>query len=134
MGKEGREREGGQGEEREEGRKEGREDGGRGEDKGRVLGGRVTSGLSQSRGCPDTPQETSAGASQCRDAAEQVPAQHCPGQAVRVLESSVPDREVPCDSNGPGESPFPQSVQGSPSYIDSGRALGFAPSQQATST
>lgn len=124
MGKEGREREGGQGEERKEGRKEWRE---RGKDKGRVLGGRATRGLSQSRGCPDSPQETSAGASQCRDTAEQVPVQHFPGQAVRVLESSVPDCEVPCDSNGPGESPFPQSVQGSPSYIDSGHALGFAP-------
>lgn len=127
MGKEGRDREEGQGEERKEGRKEGEKNGGR---EGRVLGGRVTSGLSQSRGCPDTPQETSAGASQCRDTVEQTPVQHFPGQAVRVLESSVPDCEVPCDSNGPGESPFPQSVQGSPSYIDSGRALGFAPASR----
>ena len=50
-----------------------------------------------------------------------------PGQAVHILESSVPDCEMQCDRNGPGESPFPPSAQGSPSYIDSGRAPGFAP-------
>ena len=61
--KEGSDREGGEGEERKEGRKEWRD---RGKDKEKVLGGRVTSGLSPSRACPDTPQATLAETSQRR--------------------------------------------------------------------
>lgn len=71
--KEGRDREGGEEEERKERRrKEWRE---RGKDKEKVLGGSVTVGSSPSRGCPDTPQETSAETSQ-RSTREQIAVQH----------------------------------------------------------